>query len=472
MIIATKDFLFNTGEVGMRKLFTLLVITLCQCILNLHVSAQIIPGEVTGTFSGVVHKLHGDFTSTLWGPGAMISLQYAPIRRLGIEARVGLGEIQWNVSPTMMARYPQYYGYHSWFGKLYPRTTTTIDKENESRISTVDLLLNYSLVTDIPAVPFISAGVGMIDFAPSTNDYHEALPNLATGRYTTTAFSIPLGGGFRIPFSYRAALVLRGEYRFVFSKFLDDVAFNNADDGITSVSLGLSYRFTNPPKLPGQRHFHRSGVPCPCDQPCRHGRDCPWCKTGSPQQEARSDGGHDEASSLQSDGSRPNSRTPDADTSRQQPASPDTAQPGTPNTEMQSKTNDAAGTAQSVVPCAPGTQRVCVDADHSICAEPFTPNAGADRIRWEDAFVYAPGDPLHNKTVGAIGAETPCYTIVVRQTSSAYYVCEDCCFQQQMDGGNYVYVIADPGRYFKAAGQFKPDTCKDCVNVAMKEAKK
>ena len=210
------------------------------------VSAQPFAGEVAGYLAGSAHSYQGEFTSDLWGAGGSVSLMYAPLKRLNIEARVGLGEIRWKIDQNDLTAYPDYFGPGATIGGTYPGGVVTIEPENESRITTVDLLLNYVLVRNIPAIPFITAGAGLVNFSPANSEEHEALPNKANEVYSGTAFSVPLGGGVRIPFSDEAGIILRAEHRLTFTPFLDDLDATGMNDGITSVSLGFTYTFNAP----------------------------------------------------------------------------------------------------------------------------------------------------------------------------------------------------------------------------------
>ncbi|MBI2794460.1 MAG: OmpA family protein [Ignavibacteria bacterium] len=218
----------------------------CVPALTCSVSAQQNKGEVIGILSGTLNALQGEFANDAWGVGGSVSLQYAPLRRLAIEGRFGLGEIRWKVTEANLATYPDYFGQGASYGDLYPGTAVPIEPTNDSRITTADVLLNYVLVPNLPAVPFISAGIGLINFSPSTDIQHEALPNNAAGVYSKSAFSIPIGGGVRIPFNDVSALILRAEHRFVFSGYLDDFNPSKSNDGLHTISIGLTYTF-NPP---------------------------------------------------------------------------------------------------------------------------------------------------------------------------------------------------------------------------------
>jgi hypothetical protein len=203
-------------------------------------------GEVRMVLGGGVHKLFSDYTDDLYGPFGAASLLYAPADRLELEFRYGLGKGRWIVTPSALAAYPDYFGPNASIGDFYPGSTTRIEQENEVRLSAFDLMLRYVLVKDIAATPFIYAGVSLLNYMPSTGDSHEALPNAADEVYSTSAFSVPIGAGVRIPITDRFGLELRGEYRFTMTEFLDDVNFNGSNDAITSFGVGFTYLFNEP----------------------------------------------------------------------------------------------------------------------------------------------------------------------------------------------------------------------------------
>lgn len=212
----------------------------------ISVSAQQQAGDVVGSLSGNVLKYHGEFEDDMFGPGASVSLYYAPLDRLAIEARFGLGEVRWKVTPTMLANNPSYFGAGAQLGDFYPGTTTTIEDLNATSVTTADLILRYVLVPGIDAVPFLSAGVGYIGYRPTNATEREPLPNKEASVYSGSALSFPVGGGVQIPFSERVSLLMRGEYRFVLSDYVDDIKISSGNDAITSISIGLTYQFNEP----------------------------------------------------------------------------------------------------------------------------------------------------------------------------------------------------------------------------------
>ena len=240
--------------------------------------AQSHRGDVVGSLSGSVHKYHGEFSDDMFGPGAALSLRYAALDRLWIEARCGLGEYRWKITDAKLARYAEYFGQSAQIGDLYPGSLTAIEAENESRLTTADLLVSYVLVDNIPASPFLTVGLGLVNTAPSNSSEHSALPNYEEGSYPHSVLSILIGGGVHIPISRSVGLLLRAERRFVFSEYLDDVAFNGMNDALSSFYIGFTYRF----------HESRSQDGCDscyqmcceercidnCEDECKNVKDC------------------------------------------------------------------------------------------------------------------------------------------------------------------------------------------------------
>jgi len=229
-------------------------------LASVVLTAQKRQGDVIGTFSATSYKYHGEFADDLYGYGGVVSLSFNAMDRLWVEARTSLGQYGWRINPTRIAANPDYFGQGASLGDNYPGTLTRIEDRNESRITTADLMVGYVLVDNIPAVPFITAGVGLVDFAPSNASQHSPLPNNIQGEYSTTVASIPLGGGVVFPLSQRVGLTLRGEYRLVFSGYLDDIDINGGRDDLSAFSLSLSYKFNEPRR---HRASHKEPRMCP-----------------------------------------------------------------------------------------------------------------------------------------------------------------------------------------------------------------
>lgn len=246
----------NSSSVRKQGVILLLLLLLITSALH----AQKRQGDVVGSLSAQSYKYHGEFSDDVLGYGGTLSLAYSAMDRLWVEARTGLGQYGWRINQERISANPGYFGQGAKIGDVYPGTLTKIEERNESRVTTVDLMVGYVLVDNIAAVPYITAGVGLVDFAPSNASEHSPLPNNLKGEYSTSVASIPLGGGIIFPLSQRVNLALRGEYRLVFSSSLDDVDLTGMRDDLSSFSVGLTYTFNEP-----RRHRpHRRAEPEMC----------------------------------------------------------------------------------------------------------------------------------------------------------------------------------------------------------------
>ncbi len=305
--------------------------------------AQNRQGDVLGSLSVNSYKYHGEFSDDLFGYGGTVSLSYNAMDRLWVEARTSLGQYGWRINQERISANPGYFGQGAKIGDVYPGTLTRIEERNESRLTTVDVMVGYVLVDDIPAVPYITAGVGLVDFAPSNASEHSPLPNNLKGEYSTTVASIPLGGGVIFPLSQRVNLALRGEYRLVFSSSLDDVDLTGMRDDLSSFSIGLTYTFNEP-----RRHRpHRRADPETCPRcNCIVDDGC-CCEEAPHSRRPRRD--RAEEAPIKPQGAAPSESTPEsapeppadkpverpAEKSAEQSATPEVTQPAAaPEPEM------------------------------------------------------------------------------------------------------------------------------------------
>ncbi len=246
--------------------------------------------QVQGALFGGALKYHGEQTDDMFGVVGGVSLGYAAMDRLQLDARVLLGEYRWKITPTKIAALPDYFGRGAKIGDRYPGTQTLIDSLNVSSATMVDLTASYVIVPGIRARPFITAGVGLLAFAPSNASEYAPLPNNLAGEYSTTVASLILGGGVQLPLSQRVGLILRGERRIVFSQFLDDINPKRTNDALSMVSVGLTYTFNSMAPKP-RRHSHEDrSEACDAEDPdkeCIPHRGAPpgWDKVFEEQDE-------------------------------------------------------------------------------------------------------------------------------------------------------------------------------------------
>lgn len=210
------------------------------------VSAQQRRGDVTGTLQYLGTMYSGDFVQNGLDGGVSLSLGYGLSNRMWVEARAGAGTYSWQTNQAMLSRYDDYFGRNAAYGALYPGSRARIESTNESSFRLLDVLMGYTITASSGATPFVTAGLGMLQFQPRTSTLGDALPNYANGVYASTAVSIPLGAGVRYPLSDVLSMSLRAEYRIVFSGYLDDYAVQGFNDGLYAVSAGVSYTFAGP----------------------------------------------------------------------------------------------------------------------------------------------------------------------------------------------------------------------------------
>ncbi len=223
------------------------VLTLASVFVLSHMQgfAQERRGELVGSLHYYASSYSGEFISDGFTGGATVNLAYGLSDRLWLEGRVGFGGYGWQTNSSLMAKYDEYYGANPAFGGTYPGTLSRIESNNASTLRLADILLGYAL-TRGSFTPFITAGVGMVNVQPRTASAGEMLPNFEKGVYAATAASIPVGVGIRFSVSEHVAISFRGEYRMVFSGYLDDVAVRGIDDGLYAASAGVSYSFNAP----------------------------------------------------------------------------------------------------------------------------------------------------------------------------------------------------------------------------------
>lgn len=224
------------------------VLTLASVFVLGHMqgSAQERRGELVGSLHYYASSYSGEFISDGFTGGATVNLAYGLSDRLWLEGRVGFGGYGWQTNSSLMAKYDEYYGANPTFGGIYPGSLSRIESTNASTLRLADILLGYSLTQGSDFTPFITAGVGMVNVQPRTASAGEMLPNFEKGMYPATAASIPVGVGIRFKASEHVAISFRGEYRMVFSGYLDDFAVSGIDDGLYGVSAGVSYSFNAP----------------------------------------------------------------------------------------------------------------------------------------------------------------------------------------------------------------------------------
>lgn len=208
-------------------------------------NAQTRKGDLTASAGYSALFYRGDFVSDRAGDGGLFTLSYNTSDRFWVEGRVAFGSYYWQTNPTLIKRFSDYYGPSGALGGMYPGSTVKIESQNTASLTALDVTFGYVLIPNKSFVPFVTGGFGLISFRPSNTSGGESLPNYQNGAYPSSVASIPLGVGVLVPIADQLSLSARYDHRFVFSGYLDDYEVRGANDGLSALSIGLSYRFND-----------------------------------------------------------------------------------------------------------------------------------------------------------------------------------------------------------------------------------
>ncbi len=203
---------------------------------------QVDGGQVSFGFEGGGVKYWGEFSDNqFWLAGDGFA-RYNIIPYLSLHAVAGFGQARYKIDNSIIAERPEYFGPGNELGGFYPGTTTFIEEKNAIRFSTYDLVLSLNFFPAQRLVPFIFAGVGMLEWNPATIYSNEKLPNNAKDAYETTKITIPIGFGFESYMTSNLVLNGRATMRLTKSDFFDDVSVSGSeDDAFLTFGIGLSY---------------------------------------------------------------------------------------------------------------------------------------------------------------------------------------------------------------------------------------
>ncbi|MFN4985624.1 MAG: OmpA family protein [Ignavibacteria bacterium] len=237
---------------------SIVVLIIALFIQSVYATAQTRKGDVVTSVGYSANFYRGEFVSGRAGDGAMLTLAYNTSDRLWIEGRIGFGAYNWETNAGLVSKYADYYGSSASFGGNYPGSLTKISSRNESNLTTLDVTFGFVLLQNRSFTPFVSGGFGMVNFSPRTTSDRESLPNYERGAYPSSVASIPLGVGVMIPIADQLSLSARYDHRIVFSGYLDDYEVGSSNDGLSALTIGLSYRFNerdNAPTAQGKGRY-------------------------------------------------------------------------------------------------------------------------------------------------------------------------------------------------------------------------
>ncbi|MBS1912333.1 MAG: OmpA family protein [Bacteroidetes bacterium] len=224
-------------------------------------TAQVEQGKVGIGIGGFGTKYFGEFKDNNIGTGGKVDLLYNLAKYLTIRLEGGLINFKYDVTPSKISQYPDYFGTQG-IGGLYPdpstfdpgnpgsRPPTNVRIEDQNKTSVTDLALHFklNLVPDGAANPYLFVGMEYLGWK-ATNKSGDELPNLALKRYSPNAFSLPFGAGVEVYVDENWMLEASGTYHFALTDSLDDFSVNrqggstSPQDGLLTVGIGLAYYF-------------------------------------------------------------------------------------------------------------------------------------------------------------------------------------------------------------------------------------
>lgn len=223
-----------------KKIHLSLVLLLFLAAGQTH--AQVAGGRVSFGFDGGGVKYWGEFTDNqFWLAGdGFVRLNIMP--EVSLHGMVSFGQVRYKVDNDIIGERPEYFGAGNELGDMYPGTATEIQEKNAVRFSAYDLLVSLNAFPSQRFVPYIFAGVGMLEWNPATIFANEQLPNNAKNLYDKTQLSIPFGFGFEAYVTGNFVINGKATMRLTQTDYFDDVSESGtADDAFLTFGLGLSY---------------------------------------------------------------------------------------------------------------------------------------------------------------------------------------------------------------------------------------
>ena len=226
-----------------RRYLSIITTLFILFVASAPVSAQVNGGEASFGFNAGGVKYWGEFTDNQFWLGGDAFLRYNIISELSLHASVSLGQVRYKVDDVTLNNYPQYFGQESVIGDLYPRSgETRIEEKNAVRFSTYDLLLSFNVLPDQRFVPFLFAGVGLLEWNAANLVGNEPLPNNELAIYDDTRVYFPIGFGFETYLTDNLALNGRATMRMTGTDYFDDLEIDgSSNDAFLTFGVGLSY---------------------------------------------------------------------------------------------------------------------------------------------------------------------------------------------------------------------------------------
>lgn len=199
--------------------------------------------------NGGAVKYWGDFTDNQLWFGGDAFLRYNILSNVSVQATVGITQIRYKTDAAAIRSYPDYFGEGAKEGDLYPGTNTKIGDKNAVRVNTYEMYLTYNFFAHEKFVPYLFAGVGLMNFEPKSGDsgFNGPLPNNANNVYSKNQVIVPVGFGYEMYLSDNLVFNGRATLRFTGTDYLDDLSpkedknAGSSNDVFMTFGVGFSY---------------------------------------------------------------------------------------------------------------------------------------------------------------------------------------------------------------------------------------
>jgi hypothetical protein len=171
----------------MRAFLRRFAIAVCLLIVvgtTSTTQAQTGSGRVAFGAHGGLNKYWGTFTDNRWWWGGDLFLRWNIIPYISFHAQFGLNQLRIKVNDQNLITHPEYFGpFGGGVGTgVYPNsngTPTNINREvlNAIRVNTYSGLISYNITPNQRLVPYLFAGIGLLNFEPRNLNQNVALPN-------------------------------------------------------------------------------------------------------------------------------------------------------------------------------------------------------------------------------------------------------------------------------------------------------
>jgi outer membrane protein OmpA-like peptidoglycan-associated protein len=191
------------------------------------VMAQSTEGRVAFGFNFGLNKLYGDFRDNqFWLQGDLFA-RWNIIDYLSLHVGYNGGQMRMKPNDDNIKLYPNYFGQPN--DKFYPTpgnpsVPTDVEREEKNKIrhGGIQAMLGFNMIPHQAFVPWIGAGVEMLNFEPRNLNQDKALPYFSYVKYEKDVIGAIFGLGFELYLSDNVVFNAKGVYHATGTPWLDD----------------------------------------------------------------------------------------------------------------------------------------------------------------------------------------------------------------------------------------------------------